>query len=108
MIAWLFSDTHLEMSVWDLPQERPKYDVVIVAGDLITRAERGVAWLRDRFPDTDVIYVAGNLARFVCIFAVSRTENRRRSTTNPKASSARISGSIATRSEMGHVSTRLS
>jgi predicted phosphodiesterase len=57
---WLLSDLHLEMSVWDIPADRPQFDVLVVAGDLITRAERGVRWLRDRFPDSHVIYVLGN------------------------------------------------
>jgi hypothetical protein len=34
----------------------------VVAGDLITRDERGVRWLRDRFPDSDVAYVLGKSA----------------------------------------------
>lgn len=33
---------------------------MIVAGDLITRAERGVKWLRERVKDLPVIYVIGN------------------------------------------------
>lgn len=34
-------------------------DVVVLAGD-IDRGARGVAWARQRFPDTPVFYVAGN------------------------------------------------
>ncbi|QOZ51578.1 metallophosphoesterase [Bradyrhizobium sp. CCBAU 53338] len=64
MLVWLLSDIHLEMSVWDLPQKRPQFDVLVVAGDLITRAERGVVWLRERFPEHDVVYVAGNHERY--------------------------------------------
>ena len=57
------SDLHLELTRgWDLPGvgERPDYDVLVVAGDLTTRMERGVAWLLARVPDKPVIYVSGN------------------------------------------------
>jgi len=33
---------------------------MVVAGDLIPRAERGVRWLQERVPDRPVIYVMGN------------------------------------------------
>jgi predicted phosphodiesterase len=47
---------------WDLPGvgARPDYDVLAVAGDLITRMERGVKWLLERVTDRPVIYVGGN------------------------------------------------
>jgi Icc-related predicted phosphoesterase len=63
---WLLSDLHLEMSVWDLPVDRPSFDVLVIAGDLIPRAERGVKWLRERFPDSQVniVYVLGNHERY--------------------------------------------
>ena len=60
---WIFSDLHMELTRgWDLPPpaERPSFDVLVVAGDLITRMERGVRWLRDRVQDRPVIYVSGN------------------------------------------------
>jgi 3',5'-cyclic AMP phosphodiesterase CpdA len=60
---WIVSDMHMESTRgWDLPPpaERPSFDVMIVAGDLITRMERGVRWLRDRVDDRPVIYVSGN------------------------------------------------
>ena len=63
MLLWILSDLHLESSSgWDLPAPdmRPQFDVLIVAGDLITRMERGVAWLRERIKDQPVIYVSGN------------------------------------------------
>lgn len=63
MRLWPMSDIHLEMTRgWDLPSgdARPDFDVMIVAGDLIPRMERGVAWLLERVPDRPVIYVAGN------------------------------------------------
>jgi Icc-related predicted phosphoesterase len=34
--------------------------VLVVAGDLIPRMERGVKWLRERVADRPVIYIAGN------------------------------------------------
>lgn len=63
MKLWIMSDIHLELSRgWDLPPraERPDFDVLVVAGDLIPGAEDGVAWLRDRVSDKPVVYVMGN------------------------------------------------
>ncbi|WMT73494.1 metallophosphoesterase [Bradyrhizobium sp. Ash2021] len=63
MRLWIMSDVHLELTRgWDLPSgdARPNFDVLIVAGDLIPRAERGVKWLLERVPDRPVIYVGGN------------------------------------------------
>lgn len=63
MLLWVLSDLHLESTRgWDLPsvEERPRFDVMVVAGDLITRMERGVKWLLERVTDCPVIYVAGN------------------------------------------------
>jgi predicted phosphodiesterase len=57
------SDLHLESAHgWDLPalETRPQFDVLIIAGDLITWMECGVAWLRERITDRPVIYVGGN------------------------------------------------
>ena len=63
MRLWLLSDLHVELTRgWDLPSgdARPQFDVMVVAGDLIPRAERGVKWLRARVPDRPVIYIIGN------------------------------------------------
>lgn len=63
MNLWVMSDLHLESTVgWDLPpvDARPPFDVLVVAGDLIPRMERGVRWLAERVPDKPIIYVAGN------------------------------------------------
>jgi predicted phosphodiesterase len=63
VLLWILSDLHLELTRgWDLPagDARPRFDVLIVAGDLIPRVERGVKWLRERVPDKPVIYVPGN------------------------------------------------
>jgi predicted phosphodiesterase len=63
MRLWILSDLHLELTQgWDLPPpaDRPDFDVMIVAGDLIPRAERGVKWLAQRVTDRPVLYVAGN------------------------------------------------
>ncbi|MHC2674481.1 putative phosphodiesterase [Bradyrhizobium diazoefficiens] len=63
MKLWVMSDLHLELTRgWDLPtaELRPDFDVMIVAGDLIPRAERGVRWLIERVPDRPVIYCMGN------------------------------------------------
>jgi Icc-related predicted phosphoesterase len=63
MRLWIMSDLHMESTRgWDLPPagERPPYDVLVVAGDLISRMDRGVAWLRARIADRPVVYVGGN------------------------------------------------
>lgn len=63
MNIWFLSDIHLELTrPWDLPppDERPEYDVLVVAGDLVPKMERGVAWLAQRVMDRPVIYVPGN------------------------------------------------
>lgn len=63
MLVWILSDLHLELTRgWDLPtaSARPRFDVLIVAGDLIPRMARGVTWLRKRVTDRPVVYIAGN------------------------------------------------
>jgi len=63
VLLWILSDLHVELTRgWDLPSgaERPQFDVLVVAGDLIPRAELGVKWLRERVTDRPVIYVMGN------------------------------------------------
>src|SRR5262249_46455585 len=46
----------------DLPSgnARPQFDVLVIAGDLMPGAERGVKWLLGRVPEKPVIYVPGN------------------------------------------------
>lgn len=63
MLLWILSDLHIELSRrWDLPPvgERPDYDVLVVAGDLIPRMERGVKWLLDRVSDRPIVLIGGN------------------------------------------------
>jgi predicted phosphodiesterase len=63
MKLWVGSDFHIEATRgWDLPDAnaRPDFDAMIVAGDLVTRMERGVKWLLRRVTDRPVIYIAGN------------------------------------------------
>jgi Icc-related predicted phosphoesterase len=69
MRLWVLSDLHLELTRgWDFPalDDRPDYDVLVIAGDLIPRAERGVAWLRKNVPERPVIYVPGNHEFYGC------------------------------------------
>lgn len=69
MLLWIQSDLHLELTRgWDPPSgsARPHFDVLVIAGDLIPRMERGVAWLRQRVTDRPVIYVAGNHEFYGC------------------------------------------
>lgn len=63
MKLWIMSDIHIELSRgWDLPHpaERPDFDVLVMAGDLMPAMERGVEWLAERVTDHPVIYVPGN------------------------------------------------
>ena len=63
MKLWIISDVHIELSLgWGLPApgKRPDFDVMIVAGDLVPRMERGVRWLRERVPERPIIYIGGN------------------------------------------------
>jgi predicted phosphodiesterase len=56
-------DLHIELTRgWDLPPvgARPTYDVLVLAGDIITRMERGVKWIIERVTDRPVIYIGGN------------------------------------------------
>ena len=62
MRLWILSDLHLELTRgWDLPgpSERPDFDVLVIAGDLTTRMERGVRWILDRVT-SKVLYIPGN------------------------------------------------
>jgi 3',5'-cyclic AMP phosphodiesterase CpdA len=64
VIGWLLSDLHLESiakGTWDLPPAgvRPRFDVLIIAGDLVPGVVRGIRWLQDRVKEPTVI-VAGN------------------------------------------------
>jgi Icc-related predicted phosphoesterase len=63
LLLWGMSDVHLESTRdWGLPSggSRPQFDVMVVAGDLIPRMERGVAWLRERVTNRLVLYIPGN------------------------------------------------
>lgn len=53
----VLSDLHLEFRGF-VPPPAPA-DVVVCAGDIDVGA-RGMEWARSRFPDTPVVYVAGN------------------------------------------------
>lgn len=79
MRLWILSDLHLELTRgWDLPfaSARPRFDVLVIAGDLIPRMERGVAWLIERVTDRLVIYIAGNHEGYGC--DVDRTVEKAR------------------------------
>jgi predicted phosphodiesterase len=69
MLLWILSDLHLEFTLgWELPSgdTRPRFDVLVVAGDLIPRMERGVVWLLARVTDRPIIYVPGNHEFYGC------------------------------------------
>lgn len=53
----VLSDLHLEFA--NLPPPSSKVDVVILAGD-IWKKDHGIYWARSTWPDTEIVYVAGN------------------------------------------------
>lgn len=53
----IYSDLHLEFSDWHPPPLQA--DVVVLAGDIHV-GDAAFGWARRHFPDTPVIYVAGN------------------------------------------------
>lgn len=55
----LLSDLHLEFEVLPIPIRQGGEDVVILAGD-IAQGTEGIKWATKTFPDTPVVYVAGN------------------------------------------------
>jgi hypothetical protein len=60
---WPLLDLHLEISPGrDLPSvsERPPFDVLVAAGDVIPRGERAVRWLLERVSDKPIVLVLGN------------------------------------------------
>ena len=59
MKLWIFSDLHIEQSIWDLPLDRPDHDVIVAAGD-IHFATDAVRWLAERAQGAPVVYVPGN------------------------------------------------
>lgn len=59
MKLWIFSDLHVEQSLWDLPEVRPDHDAIVAAGD-IHFAVDAVRWLAERAKGKPVIYVPGN------------------------------------------------
>lgn len=61
MRIWPVSDLHEEFAKWAPPDVVPDHDVVVVAGDLITRMRRGPARLHDMgLDERPVVYVGGN------------------------------------------------
>jgi predicted phosphodiesterase len=69
MLLYPLSDIHLELTTkgWKLPDPLPRFDVMLMAGDLIPDMEKGVEWLQENVPDDrDVIYVAGNHEAYNC------------------------------------------
>lgn len=53
----ILSDLHREFGQVSLPEVAA--DVVVLAGD-VDRGSKGVVWARQTFPETPVLYVAGN------------------------------------------------
>jgi Icc-related predicted phosphoesterase len=60
---WILSDLHLELTrSWDLPSaaNRPEFDVLVVAGDLVPKMERGSHGCANLCPIGTSSYIAGN------------------------------------------------
>jgi hypothetical protein len=79
VLIWERSEVHLEATRgWDLPfaESRPRFDVLVVAGDLTPRKERGVRWLSERLTDRQVIDAPGNHEFFG--FDIDRTVEKAR------------------------------
>lgn len=57
---WIFSDLHLEQSAWDLPPDRPDFDVIVAAGDIHSPASKSVRWLAKRAEGRPVVFEPGN------------------------------------------------
>ncbi|RRH81166.1 metallophosphoesterase [Variovorax beijingensis] len=55
----ILSDLHLEFAPF-APVPDLGFDVVILAGDIHSPAQRAVEWAIERFPDKPVVYVPGN------------------------------------------------
>ncbi len=53
----VLSDLHLEFQAWTPPVVPA--DVVVLAGDIHSGVE-GIAWGRENFPESEIIYVPGN------------------------------------------------
>ena len=53
----VLSDLHLEFS--DMQKPAAEADVVVLAGD-IWQGDRGIYWARQTWPETEIVYVAGN------------------------------------------------
>lgn len=53
----ILSDLHLEFA--NLPPPEAEVDVVVLAGD-IWKKVHGIYWARSTWPETEIIYVAGN------------------------------------------------
>ena len=53
----VLSDLHLEFEDWAPPAVQA--DVVVLAGD-IHGGTKGLAWAREEFPHTPIVYVPGN------------------------------------------------
>jgi predicted phosphodiesterase len=54
----VISDLHIEHSDWTPPDV--DCDVVVVAGDAKPPATLALPWLRNAFPDKEILYIAGN------------------------------------------------
>ena len=58
----ILSDLHTEFvgQFWDLPEDLPEFDVVVLAGDIAGSPAQGVAWAAERFGSKPTVYVPGN------------------------------------------------
>jgi predicted phosphodiesterase len=58
---WVISDIHADVCEWKPPEPRPAHDVLIIAGDLREKLDRGVMDHLERLVgDAPLVYVPGN------------------------------------------------
>lgn len=62
MKLWIIGDMHLDCSgnQFDLPSNRPDFDVLVIPGDICEGIQNGVNWIKQQNISQPVIYVPGN------------------------------------------------
>jgi predicted phosphodiesterase len=61
MRFWVFSDLHIDVGPYELPEPRPAHDAVLIAGDICAGMVRGVRWIASQgLNQRPVVYIGGN------------------------------------------------
>lgn len=56
---YIASDIHLEFCTFQPPKSSDDADVIVLPGD-IWKGNQGIYWARQKWPEKDIVYVAGN------------------------------------------------